>query len=313
MDKFEWTCERCKKKFTHKKSVSRHIKTCRYSSKPACFACTSCQKNFNRLDVLKRHQKTCQQKKKTTKQCQICLKVFAKSSNLKRHQKIHNFELKCKNCNLMLHKKKDVVKHERCCYQNSNDDYELPTMVEIKNFYRSSEEEYQNTSFKSFEIIDENDPMEEHSDDCFDKFGWGFPPSKEVHQDAALQTIKMVLQQTPRKSMVPFTVTAATQTPTKGLSEDLSMEASTVAKATQAPTKSLSDNSFSSKARKRKSRLANRLARNIEDLNIENEQDKVKVVTLALKKLGMLETFNASKKPSKAGRRMTSIETRQKV
>ncbi len=59
-------------------------------------------------------------------------------------------------------------------------------MVEIENFYPSSEEEYLNTSLKSFEIIDGNNPMEEHLDDCLDKFGRNFSPSKEVHQDSAL-------------------------------------------------------------------------------------------------------------------------------
>ena len=310
MDKFEWTCERCNKKFNHKKSVPRHRKTCRHSSKPASFTCTSCQKSFNRLDVLKRHQKTCQRKKKSTKQCQICLKVFAKTSNLKRHHKVHNFPWKCEMCNLILHQKTDIVKHKASCGQNIIDEYEFPTMVEIKDIYQAAEKDQQNKFLQTFTVTYENDQMEEQFRNCSDNFDWSLSSSKEVLPDDPVQTTGISLPETPpRNNANPFTATIATQTPTKGVS----FEPSTVTKATQTPKKNASSNSLSSNARKRKSRLANQLVRSIEDLGIENEQDTVKIVTLALKKLGILDTFNAPKKPSKAGRRMISLETRHKV
>jgi len=64
--------------------------------------------------------------------------------------------------------------------------------------------------------------------------------------------------------------------------------------------------------RKRKSRIANDLAQFIEDLNLSPD-DTTEVVTLSLKKLSLLDNFDFTRKPTKAGRRLTSIQTRQNV
>lgn len=66
------------------------------------------------------------------------------------------------------------------------------------------------------------------------------------------------------------------------------------------------------KTRKRKSRLADDLAAFIEGLDL-SEDDTVDVVALSLKKLSLLDQFSFSRKPTRAGRRSTSIEERRNV
>ena len=66
------------------------------------------------------------------------------------------------------------------------------------------------------------------------------------------------------------------------------------------------------KTRKRKNRLAEDLAHCIENLGLTSKDDQINVVTLPLKKLGLLE--NNSKffcKATKNSRTLTYIETRK--
>ena len=64
-------------KITHKKSVTRHIRTCMIRSKD--FKCEKCVKLFNQLDSWKRHTKVCKNGlvKKEIK-CEVCLNTFYK-------------------------------------------------------------------------------------------------------------------------------------------------------------------------------------------------------------------------------------------
>jgi hypothetical protein len=64
--------------------------------------------------------------------------------------------------------------------------------------------------------------------------------------------------------------------------------------------------------RKRKSRISKDLSSFIEEMGLSQE-DSVDAITLALKNLGLLEAFKYMRKPSKAGRKLTPIETRKAV
>ena len=56
-DKYEYICEKCRKRITHKKNISRHRRTWMIQSKD--FKCEKCVKVFHRRDSLKRHTKVC--------------------------------------------------------------------------------------------------------------------------------------------------------------------------------------------------------------------------------------------------------------
>ena len=64
--------------------------------------------------------------------------------------------------------------------------------------------------------------------------------------------------------------------------------------------------------RKRKSRMANDLAEYIQELNLSTE-DSVDVISLALRKLSLADKIAFNRKPTKSGRKLTSLETREAI
>ena len=63
---------------------------------------------------------------------------------------------------------------------------------------------------------------------------------------------------------------------------------------------------------KHKSWLADGLATYIKDLNL-NENDEMEVITLSLKNIGLLDKLRFLKKPTKSGRKLTPLVTRQAI
>ena len=63
---------------------------------------------------------------------------------------------------------------------------------------------------------------------------------------------------------------------------------------------------------KRKSQLADGLATYIKDLNL-NENDEIEVIILSLKNIGLLDKLRFLKKPTKSGRKLTPLVTRQAI
>ena len=82
----------------------------------------------------------------------------------------------------------------------------------------------------------------------------------------------------------------------------------TPVKLRQKPTESLTPNT-----RKRKSRLADDLASQIEKLNTLNAENHIDVIKLSLQKLSILDKIQYVCKPNKAGRKLTSLPTRRAV
>ena len=62
--------------------------------------------------------------------------------------------------------------------------------------------------------------------------------------------------------------------------------------------------------RKRKSRISEDLACYISELDLSKE-DQVDVISLSLKKLGLMDKINFTRKPTKSGRKLTPLHFRK--
>ena len=67
---------------------------------------------------------------------------------------------------------------------------------------------------------------------------------------------------------------------------------------------------LSPNSRQRKSRLATDLTNHIKNLDLSTE-DQVEVATLPLRKLGLLDHFKLQRKPTRSGRKLTSLHARE--
>ena len=96
-------------------------------------------------------------------------------------------------------------------------------------------------------------------------------------------------------------------TPSKYLTASNHVNAST-------PEVNISSNSLmmTPNTRQRKSRLAKDLAGYVENWQL-NKDDKLEVVTLSLKQLGLLDQIRFQRKPTTAGRKLTPSTTRMMV
>ena len=65
--------------------------------------------------------------------------------------------------------------------------------------------------------------------------------------------------------------------------------------------------------RKRKTRLADDLASYIEIMGMSSDQDQIDVILLSLQKLNLLEKTEFVGKPTKAGCKLTSVQTRKTI
>ncbi|XP_066932940.1 uncharacterized protein [Clytia hemisphaerica] len=74
----------------------------------------------------------------------------------------------------------------------------------------------------------------------------------------------------------------------------------------------IANHSMTPNTRKRKSRLSEDLTTFISELELDTD-DQVDVITLSLKKLGILDQFNFTRKPTKSGRKLLPFEVRKAV
>ena len=131
-DKYEYICEKCRQRITHKKSVLRHRRTCMIQSKD--FKCEKCVKVFNRLDSLKRHSKLWKNglvKKEI--QSEVCFKIFESNWLLKRHLKSCKAEkcLECLTCDKKFTTLRSLQLHQEKANCDMVEDDFVATMIKL--------------------------------------------------------------------------------------------------------------------------------------------------------------------------------------
>ncbi|XP_071989490.1 uncharacterized protein [Engystomops pustulosus] len=106
----QFLCIICKKRFTRKSSLFKHLKT-HPGEKP--FICTECGICFNEESDFQRHQSTHTGEKPYS--CTECRKCFSQLSGLIQHQKTHTGEkpFSCSDCGKCFTHKSYLVRHQR--------------------------------------------------------------------------------------------------------------------------------------------------------------------------------------------------------
>ncbi|KAL4510340.1 hypothetical protein ABPG72_008230 [Tetrahymena utriculariae] len=107
----EFICEQCKRTFSKKSKLSRHVRESHLNIKN--FTCTQCNKTFKRNSHLKRHMISHSAEPKPFK-CNQCTMQFACKHHLERHIKtLHaeDFPFQCEICPLRFPKRACLYKH----------------------------------------------------------------------------------------------------------------------------------------------------------------------------------------------------------
>ncbi|EAR86183.2 C2H2-type zinc-finger protein (macronuclear) [Tetrahymena thermophila SB210] len=107
----EFVCEQCKRTFSKKSKLSRHVRESHLNIKN--FTCTQCNKTFKRNSHLKRHMISHSAEPKPFK-CSQCTMQFACKHHLERHIKtLHaeDFPFQCEICPLRFPKRACLYKH----------------------------------------------------------------------------------------------------------------------------------------------------------------------------------------------------------
>ena len=96
---FDFTCDKCQRKFDAKIKLQKHMHIA-HPSLSKVYKCNLCEMTFNRDPLLRAHRKniheTCSRKRHT---CLNCHKDFSSSTNLKIHIKYHdNVKVQCPKC-----------------------------------------------------------------------------------------------------------------------------------------------------------------------------------------------------------------------
>ncbi|XP_062978633.1 zinc finger protein 300-like [Elgaria multicarinata webbii] len=105
-----YTCLYCRRGFSFKGSLVKHI---RLHTGEQPYRCLVCGKKYNQKCDLLSHERTHTGEKPYT--CADCGKSFSLSNNFRKHQKIHTGEkpYKCTGCGKCFHQKDNLVQHEK--------------------------------------------------------------------------------------------------------------------------------------------------------------------------------------------------------
>ena len=109
MDIPKYSCPHCKKIFSLKQDIKRHLYT---HLDVKIFKCTSCGKHFKQNIGLLNHKKIHEEARL---ECELCDKIFVSASNYQKHQITHSDEkhFTCENCDKLFKRKADLKKHRK--------------------------------------------------------------------------------------------------------------------------------------------------------------------------------------------------------
>ena len=82
--KYECDVKDCKKSFSKKDKLTKHIQT-KHQPRPEWFSCPTCAKQFNRQDSLRRHLRSHTPERPF--KCVVCKSSFRRRDHLSRHTK----------------------------------------------------------------------------------------------------------------------------------------------------------------------------------------------------------------------------------
>jgi uncharacterized Zn-finger protein len=113
----KFPCPQCKKKFSRREHVNRHVRAVHEKLKP--FQCTQCKKNFSRRDEETRHVKDVHNKERPF-QCTQCDRSFVRKVDLTRHVIVHggtNERLPCDQCKRTFTRKDNLTQHVKIVHK----------------------------------------------------------------------------------------------------------------------------------------------------------------------------------------------------
>ena len=100
-----FSCEKCGKEFTEKRSMLRHMKTHLQSTE--AYTCDVDGKDFDREDARNRHPTVSGQ----TYSCGVCGKEFSRADNRNRHEAAHSYSLTCGVCSQYFNRLANLAHH----------------------------------------------------------------------------------------------------------------------------------------------------------------------------------------------------------